>query len=123
MRLAFFDALSSSNLLKCDNQYRNQVEEELRACGENEEGWNDLKINRTTAEAKPGDGAPRLFGAYKLVRTEARLATGKRLKLFWLYVVSRPRQVSEIVKHNKQPIKRFTGAQAWPFSFHVAHSG
>eukprot|EP00965_Chrysotila_dentata_P043554 1448169-Pleurochrysis_carterae.AAC.1 len=73
--------------MKCDNQYRNQAEEELRACGESEEGWNDFKANalwhhllhRTTAEAKPGDGAPKLSGAYKLGRAEARLATGQRL--------------------------------------------
>eukprot|EP00965_Chrysotila_dentata_P182454 6024479-Pleurochrysis_carterae.AAC.1 len=87
MRLAFFDALSSSNLLKCDNQYKNQAKEELRACGENEEGWNDFKANalwhhllhHTTAEVKPGDGASKLFGAYKLGRAEARLATGQKL--------------------------------------------
>eukprot|EP00965_Chrysotila_dentata_P139323 4606395-Pleurochrysis_carterae.AAC.1 len=33
MRLTFFDALSSSSLLKCDHQYKNQAEEELRAQG------------------------------------------------------------------------------------------
>eukprot|EP00965_Chrysotila_dentata_P218866 6190812-Pleurochrysis_carterae.AAC.2 len=87
MRLAFFDTLSSSNLLKCDHQYENQTREELRACGENEEGWKEFKTNalwhyllhRRTAEAKPGDGAPKLFDAYKLGRAEARLATGQRL--------------------------------------------
>eukprot|EP00965_Chrysotila_dentata_P258172 6213128-Pleurochrysis_carterae.AAC.2 len=55
--------------------------------GENEEGWNDLKSNalwhhllhRTTAKAKPGDGAPKIFGAYKLGRAKARLATGQGL--------------------------------------------
>eukprot|EP00965_Chrysotila_dentata_P119841 3963037-Pleurochrysis_carterae.AAC.1 len=87
MRLTFFDAFSSSNLLKCDNQYKNRAEEELRAHGENREGWNDLKANalwhhllhRTTTEAKPGDEAPKILGAYKLGRAEARLATGQGL--------------------------------------------
>eukprot|EP00965_Chrysotila_dentata_P120804 3995525-Pleurochrysis_carterae.AAC.1 len=87
MRLAFFDALSSSNLLKCDIQYENQAMKELRAGDESEEGWNEFKadalwhhlLHRATAEAKPGDGALKLFGAYKLGRAEARLATGQRL--------------------------------------------
>eukprot|EP00965_Chrysotila_dentata_P156799 5180897-Pleurochrysis_carterae.AAC.4 len=87
MRLAFFNALSSSNLLKCDIQYENQAKKELRACDENEEGWKEFNadalwhhlLHRSTAEAKPGDGAPKLLGAYKLGRAEARLATGQRL--------------------------------------------
>eukprot|EP00965_Chrysotila_dentata_P118927 3932729-Pleurochrysis_carterae.AAC.1 len=40
--------------------------------------WHHL-LHRTTVEAKPGDGAPKLFGVYKLGRAEARLATGQGL--------------------------------------------
>eukprot|EP00965_Chrysotila_dentata_P150177 4960320-Pleurochrysis_carterae.AAC.1 len=87
MRLAFFDALSSSNLLKCDIQYENQAKKELRAKDESKEGWKEIKadalwhhlLHRVTTGTKPGDGAPKLLGAYKLGRAEARLATGQRL--------------------------------------------
>eukprot|EP00965_Chrysotila_dentata_P085211 2811399-Pleurochrysis_carterae.AAC.2 len=44
-RQAFFDALSSSNLLKCDIQYENQVKKELRAGDENKEGWKEFKAD------------------------------------------------------------------------------
>eukprot|EP00965_Chrysotila_dentata_P045264 1503953-Pleurochrysis_carterae.AAC.1 len=87
MRLAIFDALSSSNLLKCDHQYENQAKEELRRVRRERGGLERIQNQRAMAsptpphkgEAKPGDGAPKLFGAYTLGRAEARLATGQKL--------------------------------------------
>eukprot|EP00965_Chrysotila_dentata_P242547 6204927-Pleurochrysis_carterae.AAC.1 len=73
--------------MKCDIQYENQAKKLLRACDKNEESWKEFKadalwhylLNCATTGAKPGDGAPKLLGAYKLGRADARLATKQSL--------------------------------------------
>eukprot|EP00965_Chrysotila_dentata_P136776 4523606-Pleurochrysis_carterae.AAC.2 len=53
---------------KYDIQYDNQAKKELRADNESEEGWKEFKadalghhlLHRAAAEAKPGDGTPKL---------------------------------------------------------------